>query len=261
MVYDQRLFEHYIEKKILEGNKVGKEMKVLRFLYSWPGFVRIISIVEDLIKSILNLPIPIYKDVINLIITYLPGNPYLLGNYLRALYYSKKLKYIGKNVIIEEGVKIMHPHSTEIGEFTLIDKNVIIGVGHAKIGKRVHISPNALILGSGKCYIGDYCAISIGAKIITSTEVPLNGARLSGPMAPYYQRNVKICDVDIKKDAFIGASATIMPGVVVEEGGIIGAGFIAFKGTNKWEIKYGQIPQDVKTKQREKVRFDNAEGE
>ena len=80
----------------------------------------------------------------------------------------------------------------------------------------------------------DYECIATNSNIITSTEVLKDGARCSGPMVSAKQRNVLRSQVRILKDAFIGANVTILPGVTVAQGSVIGAGVTLAKDPEPW---------------------------
>ena len=253
MVFDHRLFELVAQKRKFRGQAVPFALVALEAVYRFPLTWWILTPLEVTISVILNLPIPIYKELVEMVIIHFPGSPGMLGNYVRAVYYRTKLKSMGTNAIIEEGVRILNPGGLELGEFVLIDKYVMIAVESARIGKRSHVGVGAKFLGSGSVEIGDYGGIGINSILITSTELPKGGMRMSGTMVPFEHRNVKVADVVVKREGFVGTSAILMPGVVVEEGGVIGAGVIAFKGTQPWEMKFGRIPENLVSKSRDQV--------
>lgn len=141
----------------------------------------------------------------------------------------------------------------ELKEFSYIDKNVIIMSRTAKVGRRVHIAPRVFVSGGGDFEIEDYACIATNSNIITSTEILKDGTRCSGPMVSAAQRNVYRGKVLIKKDAFIGANATLLPGVTVAEGSVAGAGVTIAKDTMSWGIYVGAKTQQLG--QREPVKW------
>jgi len=62
------------------------------------------------------------------------------------------LKYCGKNVIIGKTVRIRYPELVEIGDNSIIDDFVYIST-ELKIGKYVHISSGANIIGGRTSYV------------------------------------------------------------------------------------------------------------
>jgi len=97
-------------------------------------------------------------------IFYLPGPA---GNALRYRYWKRRLKHLGKGVIIDIGVHIQNPQYVSIDDNTWIDKYVILIAGPPN-GKRetlVKKNPNFL-LKAGELFIGKNC--HIGAFTIIS---------------------------------------------------------------------------------------------
>ena len=176
-----------------------------------------------------------------------------MGMYARALYYRRKLGLMEPNVFIDQGVFFAYPRQVELKEFSFIDKNVIIMARTAKVGRRVHIAPRVFVSGGGDFEIEDYACIATNSSIITSTEILKAGARCSGPMVSADQRNVYRGKVAIKKDAFIGANATLLPGVTIAEGGVVGAGVTVSKDTAPWGIYVGAKTQLIS--EREPVKW------
>ena len=252
MLYDKDFVDHIKANLEAHGREISTILRLYASLIRFPLVQLLLSIVESLLGFILALPIPLYADLVETIIKYLPGSPYYLGNYLRAVFYSKKLKRFDRNVIIEEGVTIFHKDKTEFDEFVLIDKFVLLEAAEIKIGKRVHLSHNCAISGNGKFIMGDYSCLSHSSSVVTATEVPAGGARTSGPMAPMNQRNLIFADVIIEKDAFVGMSVTLQPGVRIGEGAVVGSGSVVTKDVEPWTIVAG-VPAK-KISEREKVK-------
>ena len=109
--------------------------------------------------------------------------------------------------------------------------------------------------GGGDFEIENYACIATNSSVITSTEVLKDGARCSGPMVSAEQRNVYRGKVLIQRDAFIGANATILPGVTIAEGSVVGAGATISKNTQAWGIYAGFRPKINATRQ--PVRWDD----
>src|SRR5262249_37447355 len=65
----------------------------------------------------------------------------------------KKLKKIGKNVIIGKTVRIRYPELVEIGDNVIIDDFSYISTA-LKIENYVHISSGAKIIGGRNCTVG-----------------------------------------------------------------------------------------------------------
>lgn len=253
LVFDHRMFQHINESARKERGRASRSMELAEWLLqrwwvSWP-----LGLFEHLASLLLIAPIPVYASAVYGLITGMRGLPNFMGMYVRALYYRRKLGMMESNVFIDQGVFFAYPRQVELKEFSYIDKNVIIMSRIAKVGRRVHIAPRAFISGGGDFEIEDYACIATNSSIITSTEVIKDGTRCSGPMVSAEQRNVFRGTVLIKKDAFIGANATLLPGVTVAEGSVVGAGVTIAKDTVPWGIYVGAKTQHLG--QREPVKW------
>ena len=225
---------------------------VLRFkLIAYP-----LILFEFILGLALSLPIPVYSTIIHMMVTNMPGLPGFTGMYIRAIYYRWKLRKMESNVLIDQYVFFAYPKTVELKEFSYIDKSVIVMSKSCKVGRRVHIAPRVFISGGGHFEIEDYACIATGANVITSTEALRDGARGSGPMVTPTQRKVLRGHVIIKKDAFIGASATILPNVIVAQGSVIGAGTVVTKDTEPWQIYVGARATRIATREAVKWQDD-----
>ncbi len=192
------------------------------------------------------------SDPLLMIVQYMPG-PF--GFKLRQLYYRSKLGYMGKGVLIDPGVYISHPRYVFLDDFCYIGRfaQIYCPEGYVKIGKRCHI--NGWILGHGGVEIGDY--VASGGKILSITDSHDGGFRMSGPMIPLEQRNLKKGKIVIEKDAFIGQDSMIMPGVIIGEGAIVGPFSYVFRNVKPWTVVLGNPARKISI--REKIKFDDIE--
>ena len=253
LVFDHRMIRHIRESAAKERGKSSTKLEIAeRWLQKRIVWMPL-AVVERIATFLLNLPIPVYSSIIYGLATNMRGLPHFFGMYFRALYYRGKLGVMEPNVFIDQGVFFAFPKSVELKEFSYIDKNVIIMSRTAKVGRRVHIAPRVFVSGGGGFEIEDYACIATNSNIITSTEVLKDGARCSGPMVSADQRTVYRGTVLIKKDAFIGANATLLPGVTVGQGSVAGAGVTIAKDTAPWGIYVGS--KSEKIAERERVRW------
>lgn len=124
-----------------------------------------------------------------MVVTYLPGES---GQVLRYRYWKKRLRYLGENVKIDEGVYFSNPKYIHIDDNSWIDKNVVIMAGpfNSKrelrtiknpsypgepgvvfIGKHCHIGHSNVLSGiSAGLYISDYCATASNCKFYSLTH-------------------------------------------------------------------------------------------
>jgi acetyltransferase-like isoleucine patch superfamily enzyme len=245
LVFDYKMLEHINQSAIKDKGQASRVLLMVQKILTNKLIVIIVGLIEHVMSFILTLPLPVYSSIIYACVTHARGLPHMGGMYLRGLYYRNKLGYMEPNVFIDQGVFFAYPKAVHLSEFSYIDKNVIFMSRTAKIGRRVHIAPNVFISGGGDFEIEDYACIATKSSIITSTELLKNGARCSGPMVSADQRNVLRGKVLIRKDAFIGAAAIILPNVVVETGSVVAAGVTLARTTEPWGVYVGVKTQKV----------------
>ena len=248
IAFDRHMLRHIRESAEKESGRRSPILRLAERILGWPIVVMPVAVFEWIVTLLLTLPIPLYSSLVYATVTQMRGLPHYLGMYLRALYYRGKLGQMESNVFIDQGVFFAYPKGVVLKEFAYIDKNVIIMSRTARVGRRVHIAPRAFVSGGGDFEIEDYACIATNSNIITSTEVLKDGARCSGPMVSAEQRVVYRGSVRIRKDAFIGANATLLPWVVVAEGAVVGAGVVVSKDPEPWGIYVGARAQRIGTR-------------
>lgn len=105
---------------------------------------------------------------------------------------------------------------------------------HIHIGKRVYIQPFFKCMSAGQVYIEDDVEIAMNVSIITNNH-------------DFYDRAVlTLQDVYIGRNAWIGAGATILPGVTVGENAIVGAGSVVTKDVPANTVAVGNPARVIK---------------
>ncbi|MNY36864.1 Maltose O-acetyltransferase [compost metagenome] len=108
--------------------------------------------------------------------------------------------------LIDQSTTIFSPFYTNFGRFT-------------KIGKNVFINHACSFLDMGGITIED--EVLIGPRVNLVTE--------SHPLNPNDRRALITRPITIKKRAWIGAGATILPGVTIGENAVVAAGAVVSK--------------------------------
>ena len=109
-----------------------------------------------------------------------------------------------------------------------------------KIGGNVFINSNSLLMARGGITIEDDVMIAANVQLLSNNH-------------DEYDRQVLTCKpIHIKKGAWIGAVASILPGVTIGENAIVGAGAIVTKDVGDCEVAVGIPARVVKTLDKDK---------
>lgn len=160
------------------------------------------------------------------------------GTLLMGARLKSQVKYCGKGVRFYPLFKLIHPQNGEFDDFCQIMDFVFIDAGKSlKIGKFSTITWHCLIEGGANTYIGDRVFIGPGSKILTSTY------ELDGYYAiehiPDGCRATRYGDIIIHNDAYIGANSTVLPGITIGEGAVVGANSLVNRNLKPWGIYHG----------------------
>lgn len=158
---------------------------------------------------------------------------------------------------IGRGVEIYDPHiscflngpAITVGDFTRIDGNVKLegGLG-LSIGAFVHIGWGChLGAGGGKLTIGDHAGLASGVRI--ASGMPDLDAYHITPTEPDYKPIRMVTHVG--EFVFIGMGAIILPGVVIGDYAMIGAGSVVTRDIPAGQTWAGNPAQRINQAQRE----------
>jgi acetyltransferase-like isoleucine patch superfamily enzyme len=182
-------------------------------------------------------------------IQHMPGP---LGFKLRQIYYRRRFRLVGNGFLVDPEVDIIGPENISLGDFAYIGRGsqLVAPEGYISIGDRCHLT--SWILGHGGVEIGN-CVGCAGA-ILSASDTYAGGARMSGPMVPSEQRNLKKAPVVIEDDAFIGRYSMVMPGVRIGQGAIVGPHSLVVRNVKPWTVVMGSPAKKIGD--REPVKFD-----
>lgn len=111
---------------------------------------------------------------------------------------------------------------------------------HIKIGKNVFINSNSLLMARGGITVEDDVMMAANVQLLSNNH-------------DEYDRQVLTCKpIHIKKEAWIGAGASILPGVTIGKYAIVGAGAIVTKDVGDYEVAVGVPAKVVKTLDKDK---------
>ena len=166
---------------------------------------------------------------------------------------------IGCNAVLYTGSRldenVLVGDLASIREGCRIGKGAVIGRGvmllyDCRIGKGVRIQDQAHIVGN--TVIEDHVFIGMGVVTTNDNDVYLSRFGL----AP-----LRLERLTIRRYAFIGANATILPGVEIGEGAIVAAGAVVTKSVPAWTVVAGvpaahlkDVPEDWRRRIERKMK-------
>jgi len=136
-----------------------------------------------------------------------------------ASYCTKKLLVQINNSADPEEIRnlLSQITATEIDESTALFTPIYINYGkHTKIGKNVFINFGCTFLDLGGISIEDNVLIAPNVSLLSEGH----------PIQPESRHSLTVGHIHVKKNAWIGAGATILQGVTIGENAIVAAGAI-----------------------------------
>ena len=161
---------------------------------------------------------------------------------------------IGKDVYIHKDVYIKQKENTKIGNHVAIDKGVQFST-KIDIGDYVHIAPYVVTIGGKNTTVTfkDFSFCASGTKIVAGSE-DYTGEGLVGPTIPIEMRKITFANVTFEKYSGCGVNCSIMPGVTLGEGSILGANSLAIKDLKPWTIYVGSPAKPIKKRKKDIIK-------
>lgn len=129
----------------------------------------------------------------------------------------------------------------ELGEHTRLQRGVVLHPygGRIAVGRDVFIGPGAVIYGHGGVEIGDETLVSMHCRILSSNHtVPPAGT-------PIRSQPDVLLPTKIGRDVWLGAAVTVLGGVTIGDGCVVGAGSVVTRDLPPGAIAYGS-PAEVR---------------
>ena len=147
-----------------------------------------------------------------------------------------KTAIVSENSTLGDNVRVWH--------FSHIRENVIIG-NNVSIGQNVYIDQNVII--GDNCKIQNnvslYDGVTIGNNVFIGPSVVFTNDKY--PDAKVWNEDLKLSTM-ICDDVSIGANSTILPGIKISKGTLIGAGSVVTKSFQDNLIVYGNPAEVIK---------------
>lgn len=132
--------------------------------------------------------------------------------------------------------ELMHEIFPTMGDNSLVNTPLTAIRPHmVRIGKNVVVMPGCLMMSAGGITIEDGAMIAANVQLISNNH-------------DLYERQVITCKpVHIGKNAWIGAGATLLPGVTVGDNAVVGAGSVVTKDVAPDTIVAGNPAKLIKS--------------
>ena len=149
-------------------------------------------------------------------------------------------KAFGDNLQISRRASIYRPEVISIGSNVRIDDFSLLSGGKGiNIGSYVHIGAYAALFGGAGITMEDFSGISPRATVLSESD-DIRGKSLTGPTVPLRYKPTFISKpVIFRRHSGMGVNSTILPGVEMGEGAVLGAHSLATKNCEPWTICFG----------------------
>ncbi len=204
------------------------------------------------------------KFVFNgLIFTFLKDFPTIVGSYIRPLVYKSIFGKVGNGCLLERSIRIEVPSGLFVGDRVFFGQNCWISPGSKEgeirlgndtfmahtctlraeggkilIGENVQISRNCYINGTGDIEIGNDTMLGPNSIVVSANHL------YSQLDVPIRLQGIEKAKIHIEGDVWIGANVTVLPGVSIGKGTVVGAGAVVKENLPPYSIAVG-VPAKV----------------
>lgn len=191
-----------------------------------------------------------------------------LGVVLRNLIYRTIFKQMGSSVFIQDGAEFISASRIEvgdgvhifrgvrldsraansricIGDRVALERGVIIGAdenGCIEICENTYIGPYTCISGPGHVKIGKDCLIAAHSGIFANNH---NFADLTRKIR---NQGVTCKGIVIEDDCWLGHAVSVLDGVTIGQGSVIGAGSVVTKDIPPYSIAVGTPARVIRSR-------------
>lgn len=153
---------------------------------------------------------------------------------------------------IGKRVEIRSPERLKLGRNVHIDSGSLLHCGGMEwcnheggiiIGNNVYIGPNCVLFGAGGIRIGDNVLISPNVVLTSHQHTYVSPSEL------IREQPILFGEIVLEDDVWIGSSATILPGVRIGKGSVVGAGGVVTKDVLPYSLAVGVPARVVKTRE------------
>ena len=167
----------------------------------------------------------------------------MIGAFSREELEAMGFKSLGQHLRISRTATIYNPHLISIGSNVRIDNFCLIapsGQAHFKLGDYVHLCAYTMMNGLADIEFEACTGTSPYARLLSSMD-DWSGDHLMGATLPKHLIQTTSAPIVLKPAAYLGTGATVLPGVTMHEGAILGAYSMATHHLERLGV-YGGVP-------------------
>lgn len=159
----------------------------------------------------------------------------------------KNFKKVGEDVRIDPSAQIVRPELIELGSHISIDMGVYFSTS-AIIGDWIHIAPQVSIIGGADSLLimEHFSALATGTRVICASDNFKEG--FLNPFISRKYRKVINETITLKLYSSTGTNCSIMPGVTMGIGSVLGSNSVLTKNTEPWGIYAGAPAKRIGTR-------------
>lgn len=151
---------------------------------------------------------------------------------------------IGRHVLLSENVVVdassQGGGQIKIGNYCKVYTGSILAAygGNISVGERTGINPYCVLYGHGGLSIGNDCLIATGCVFIPANH------KFQDISVPINQQGLICRGIRIDDDVWLGARVTVLDGVHIGKGSVIGAGAVVNRDVPPYSIAVG-VPAKI----------------
>lgn len=159
------------------------------------------------------------------------------------VFLHKVINWMQQSILLPNIIRVhfLRAAGYQVDSSARIASGVFIGSKNLNIGREVFINVNCFLDGAANITIHEGVHLGSFVKLITGTHIY---------SASVFRRKGTSVDrflpVILKRGSWIGTGAIILPGVVIEEGCVIGAGALVTKSTEPNGLYVGSPAKRIK---------------